>query len=115
MLPGRHGMLGLANPAQKAYVSNMSTAAAESFAEVWERTIQSGKADLPPDAARYFLKLRFAEADLDRMNSLAAKGRNGTLAREEETELENYMQLGWFIDLVKSKARLSLGLPAGNA
>ena len=93
----------------------MSTAIGESFAEVWERTIQPGQADLPPDAARYFLKLQFAEADRARMNLLAAKARGGALSHEEESELDSYMQLGWFIDLVKSKARLSLGLPAGSS
>jgi len=93
----------------------MSMAIDESFAEVWERTIQPGQGDLPPDAARYFLKLRFADADRARMNELAAKARAGTLAREEETELANYMQLGWFLDIVKSKARLSLGLRPDSA
>jgi hypothetical protein len=93
----------------------MSKGIDESFAEVWERTIQPGQADLPPDAARYFLKLQFADADRARMSELAAKARAGALAHEEETELANYMQLGWFFDLVKSKARLSLGLRPDNA
>ena len=88
----------------------MSMVTDESFAEVWERTIRPDQADLSADAARYFLKLQFADADRARMNELAAKARSGTLAREEETELANYMQLGWFLDIVKSKARLSLGL-----
>jgi hypothetical protein len=86
----------------------------EEFAEVWERTLQSGQADLPPEAARYFLKMHFADADYKRMNALAAKARAGTLAEKEESELANYMQMGWFLDLIKSKARLSLGLPPSN-
>ncbi len=90
----------------------MSMVIGESLAEVWERTVQPDQADLPPEAARYFLKLQFTEADRERMNTLAAKARAATLAQEEEMELANYMQLGWFIDLVKSKARLSLGLAA---
>jgi len=49
------------------------------------------------------------------MNELAARARAGALAHEEEAELANYMQLGWFLDLVKSKARLSLGLRPDNA
>ena len=92
----------------------MSMAIDESFAEVWERTIQPGQGDLPPDAAWYFLKLQFADADRARMDELSAKARTGALAREEEAELANYMQLGWFLDIVKSKARLSLGLRPGN-
>lgn len=87
----------------------MSTAIESSFAEVWERTIQPGRGDMTPDAARYFLQLRFDDADLTRMNKLAVEARAGSLTQEQESELENYMQLGWFLDLMKSKARLSLG------
>jgi hypothetical protein len=80
------------------------------FAEVWERTLHLSQGDLPPDAARYFLKLQFAEGDRARMDQLADKARTGSLADAEGAELEQYMLIGWFIDLVKSKARLSLGV-----
>ena len=86
----------------------------EEFAEVWERTLQSGQADLPPEAARYFLKMHFAEADRQRRNALAAKARDGILTENEESDLANYMQMGWFLGPIKSKARLSLGIPPGN-
>lgn len=91
------------------YSPAMSTAIEHNFAEVWERTIQPGRADLTPDAARYFLQLHFAEADLARMNQLAADARAGSLTQEQQSELDSYMQLGWFLDLMKSKARLSVG------
>ena len=87
----------------------MSTVTEHSFAEVWERTIQPTSADLTPDAARYFLQLHFEAADLARMNHLAGAARSGGLTPEQQAELDNYMQLGWFLDLMKSKARLSLG------
>ena len=87
----------------------MSTATEHSFAEVWERTIQPGQASLTPDAARYFLQLRFDARDLGRMNELATTARAGSLTPDQQSELDNYMQLGWFLDLMKSKARLSLG------
>jgi hypothetical protein len=86
----------------------------EEFSEVWERTLQAGKADLPPEAVRYFLKMHFAETDCQRMNALAAKARAGTLAENEQSELANYMQMGWFLALIKSKVRLSLGFPPRN-
>ena len=38
-----------------------------------------------------------------------ATARMGSLTQEQESELDNYMHLGWFLDLMKSKARLSLG------
>jgi len=84
----------------------------ESMANVLERTLQPEQADLPPDAARYFLRLEFAASDRKRMNELAAKARAGALKEPEEAELRTYMELGWFLDLFKSKARLSLGLTA---
>jgi hypothetical protein len=88
----------------------MSMVADGSFAEVWERTIRPDEANLTRDAAEYFLKLRFTDADKARMNELAAKAREGSLTENEEAELGNYMQVGWFLDLMKSKARLSLGM-----
>jgi hypothetical protein len=92
----------------------MSMVIGEEFAEIWERAIQPGQANLAPEAARYFLNMKFAETDHDRMNLLAAKARAGTLTEREESELASYMQMGWFLDFIKSKARLSLGLPPGN-
>ena len=91
-------------------ISQMSMVVDSSFAEVWERTIRPGEADLTPDAAQYFLKLQFTDGDRARMNDLAAKAQQGSLKENEEAELGNYMQLGWFLDLMKSKARLSLGV-----
>jgi hypothetical protein len=76
----------------------------EGVAEVLERTIQPKQADLPPEAARYFLRLESADADRERMNQSAAKARAGTLADAEEMELRTYMELGWFLDLVKGPA-----------
>ena len=105
----------IAASCEGAYISAMSSMVDEGFAEVWEWTIKPDQADLTPEAARYFLKLKFAEADRARMNELAAKARLGALLPEEQTELGNYMQLGWFIDLMKSKARLSLGTSGENS
>jgi len=88
----------------------MSMVVENSFAEVWERIIQPNEADLSPEAARYLLSLKFADADRARMNELAEKARAGSLTPEEDAELSNFMQLGWFLDLAKSKARLRLGI-----
>jgi len=88
----------------------MSTIIGQDFSIVWERTVQPDEAGLPPEAARYFLGLRFAEPDRARMNILGAKAREGSLTPDEQSELNNYMHLGWFLDLMKSKARISLGI-----
>lgn len=99
----------------KGYISTMHLVLEENFAGVWERTIQPGERSLTPDAARYFLTLEFTGADRARMNDLAARARASSLSETEEAELGNFMQLGWFLDLMKSKARLSLGIRPADA
>lgn len=42
------------------------------------------------------------------MNELAEKARSGSLAVEEQEELDNYRQVGQLLEVLKSKARLSL-------
>jgi len=49
-----------------------------------------------------------AGADLERANELAAKARAGTLSPTEEREMEDYRAVGTALELLKSKARLSL-------
>ena len=86
----------------------MSTIVDQDFSTVWERTVRPDEADLPPGAAEYFLGLRFEETDRIRMDLLAAKAREGSLTPAEQSEMNNYMNLGWFLDLMRSKARSSL-------
>lgn len=42
------------------------------------------------------------------MNELAEKNRAGELTAEEQTELHCYLRVGSLLDLLHSKARLSL-------
>lgn len=42
------------------------------------------------------------------MRELLEKNRASSLTKEEDEELENYCRVGQFLDLVRSKARLSL-------
>lgn len=63
---------------------------------------------LSPDAARSLLALDFASADRERMNSLAARAREGTLTNDEDEELENYLLVGDLLAIMQSKARRSL-------
>jgi hypothetical protein len=75
---------------------------------VLSRVIRPERDDLSPDAARSILKLAFEQADLDRMHELAVKGQKGELSREEQAEIAEYRQVGLLLDLLKSKAHLSL-------
>ena len=82
---------------------------AETYASaIWQRTIQARKSRLSPAAARALLRLKFSRIDLDRADELAGKAATGKLTRSEERELEDYRSVTTALELLKSKARLSL-------
>ena len=79
-------------------------------AAIITRMIHPEKADLPTDTAKAVLGLfSLDQADLDRMHDLAVKNQNGALTPAEKAELETYLRVSYFIDLMHAKARLSLG------
>ena len=75
---------------------------------VLERMIRPDIANVPPDAARFFLSLDFSDRDQARIDDLSAKARAGVLSQEERAELNDFIHLGDFLSLVQSKARRSL-------
>jgi hypothetical protein len=77
-------------------------------AAIIARMIHPEKADLPSDAAQALLRVRIDQADLDRMHELAVKNQDDALTPAEKVELENYLRVAYFIDLMHAKARLSL-------
>jgi hypothetical protein len=77
-------------------------------AAILERIIRPGRADLAPAAARALLALTFTPDDRDRMHQLAVKNQGGRLTAAERRELDSFRRVGWFLDLLSSKARRSL-------
>ena len=75
---------------------------------IWERVIHPDRGDLPADAARFFLGLSFDASDLERMHELVAKNQQSALDADEAEALRNYRQIGLAIDLLRSKARLTM-------
>jgi hypothetical protein len=86
----------------------MSTVTENSHAAIFGRLIESDQEDLPPDLARYLLRLAFPTQNRARVNELAAKSREGSLNAEERNELERYNLVGDVLTLWQSKARRSL-------
>jgi uncharacterized protein YnzC (UPF0291/DUF896 family) len=86
-----------------------------SEAAILNRVIDPEAPTLTPDAARSILALGFRQADIDRMNQLAEKNRQGKLTAEEDAALNNYLHVGRFIGLVQAKARKSLQQHTGIA
>jgi len=86
----------------------MSTVSGNSHAAILGRLIEADQEPLPPDLARYLLRLSFPRQDRERVNELAAKARAGSLNDEEGDELERYNLAGDVLALWQSKARRSL-------
>lgn len=87
------------------------SAAAEpvpSEAEILSRVIRPDRGTWSREAAESVLQLDFPASDLERMNTLAAKAREGSLSASEEAELESYRHAGRLLELLQTKARLSL-------
>lgn len=93
----------------------MDTVTVRSEAEIWSRTIEPEKGNLIPEAARALLKLKLPPDDVERINALSAKAREGALNAEEIRELDNYLNVGRALELIKAKARLSLRRVAPSA
>jgi hypothetical protein len=70
--------------------------------------IDPEEGDLPADVARFVLRWKFGARAARRMNTLADRNSKGTITDAERQELERYLRVGSFINLVQAKARLSL-------
>jgi uncharacterized protein YnzC (UPF0291/DUF896 family) len=77
-------------------------------AVILDRIVKPNRADLPPEVARAFLHFKFGQKDQDRMHELALKAQAGTLMANEQAELDSYRRVGYFLDLMRSKARKTL-------
>lgn len=77
-----------------------------------ERVFCPDGAALTPETAKFFLSLGFRDEDQDRVDELSAKASAGTLTLDEKQELEDFIALGDFLAIAKSKARQVLMQPA---
>ena len=77
-------------------------------AEILTAVVGPDKPDLPAESARSILELRFGQPATDRLNELAEKNRQGTLSEMERNELDSYLRVGNFLNLMQAKARNSL-------
>lgn len=75
---------------------------------VFSRIIRPDRHDLTPEAAQSILELNFEDQDLRRMHDLAIRNQAKSLTTDERDELADFRQAGLVLDLLKSKARLSL-------
>lgn len=79
-----------------------------SEAAILSRVIQGSKLALSPEGARALLDLGFSEEDRKKMHELAVKNQQGRLAENEERELDSYVRIGRFLDLLSAQAAKAL-------
>lgn len=72
------------------------------------RAFDAGKGDLPEAAARVILQARLPAEDMQRMVQLGERAQSGSLTPAERREAEAYDRVGLLIELLQSKARISL-------
>ena len=77
-------------------------------AAILARVIRPEKDDLPDEQAKALLQLRFEQSDLDRLHDLLVKNQDDELTPAEKEELEGYLRVSAFLDLMHAKARYSL-------
>jgi hypothetical protein len=76
------------------------TSEAAIFGRLWDRDRA-----LSPTVAKHVLKLKFSDAETERMHELAAKNRGEGLSKEEAEELDNFIRVGDLLAILQSKAR----------
>jgi hypothetical protein len=77
-------------------------------AAVLARLIRPNDDDLPAAEAKALLNIRFSKSDLDRIHKLVTKNQENTLSPDEKADLESYLRVSAFVDLMHAKARRSL-------
>ena len=76
--------------------------------EIWSRVIDPGVGDPSPETAREWLRLRFPDEDVERVRELSRKVNIGQLTAAEERELDSYLNVSQTLQLLHTKAWLSL-------
>jgi hypothetical protein len=77
-------------------------------ADILAQLVAPNEPEMNAGFAKAVLAVKFNSQARKRMRTLAAKNRRGTLSDEERTELDKYLRVGLFVDLMQAKARLSL-------
>jgi hypothetical protein len=96
------------NPPGQAYDRAVSTSSAVTEADILAEIIAPDKPGLDPEAARAILRLQFNNHARERIRQLLDANNRGNISDAEQAELQKYLRVGQFIDLMQAKARLSL-------
>jgi hypothetical protein len=79
-----------------------------SEADILAEVVAPEEPSLSQEFARAVLAVRFNDTATNRIRALLQKNNAGTISSAEKADLEKYLRVGQFIDLMQAKARLSL-------
>lgn len=77
-------------------------------AAVLARLLRPNEDNLPVQEAKALLNIRFDDRELDRIHKLVTKNQDDALTAAEKADLESYLRVSAFVDLMHAKARRSL-------
>ncbi len=77
-------------------------------ADILNEVVAPDQPGLSKEAARSILSLGFTESAQKRISKLLEANNSGNLGSEEREELDKYLRVGQFLDLLQAKARVSL-------
>ncbi len=77
-------------------------------ADIFARIVHSENGNLSREVSHLLLNLRFQSVDITYVNELAEKNNHGLLNETERQEIEKYLRVGNFLNLLHAKARQSL-------
>ena len=88
--------------------TRLSLAIASHEADILRRVVDPRRAGWSREASEAILALALPKRDASRASTLARKACAGSLSPAEARELEDYKHIGRFLELMQSRARLSL-------
>jgi hypothetical protein len=77
-------------------------------AAILARLIRPRNNDLRAPDAKAFLNIRIEGDELARLQDLLARNQDGNLSPDDKADLESYLRVSAFLDLMHAKARRSL-------
>ena len=79
--------------------------------DIMADVIAPDRGDFSPEVATAVLSWKFTDRATARMTELANRNDRGTITPLEREELDKYLRVGSFINVVQAKARVSLRRP----
>jgi hypothetical protein len=77
-------------------------------ADILAEIVAPDQSGMSPDFAHAISELHFTDRAKKRIQKLLDKNNKGTINQNERVELDRYLRVGQFLDLIQAKARLSL-------